>query len=114
MTTKTVNPYLTRQSDISDINPQRVSRETVIGNYWDQTSQTSRIPENTRNAQSQTAHRTPERGTSMNKRDRPTDAEFKTFWSVFEAKQQAKRHGHQTRLELPTASATDNPSKETP
>lgn len=95
--------------------PRDFSRETVIGNHWDQTSVMSGIPENTRNAQPQTAHRTPERGTSMNKRDRPTDAEFKTFWSVFEAKQQAKRHGHQTRLELPTASAIeDHNRKDTP
>lgn len=43
---KNTNPHLTRQSDVSDVYPQRFSRETVIGNHWDQTSLMSRSPQN--------------------------------------------------------------------
>lgn len=46
MKAKTVNSHLTRQSDVSDINPQCFSRELVIGNHWDQTSLMSRSPQN--------------------------------------------------------------------
>lgn len=45
MKAKNMKPHLTRQSDVSDINPQRFSRETVIGNHWDMTSLMSRSPE---------------------------------------------------------------------
>ena len=47
MSAKKPNPHLTRQSDVSDINPQRFSREMVIGDHWDQTSLTSRPTKNT-------------------------------------------------------------------
>ena len=35
MKPKNSNICLTRQNDVSDINPQCFSREMVIGNHWD-------------------------------------------------------------------------------
>lgn len=86
-----MNPCLTRQSDISDINPQRFPRETVIGNPWDQTSLTSRIPENNPKCSTPDSTQGHRKGATMTRRNRPTNAEFKTFWSVYEAQKLLKR-----------------------